>query len=341
MLGAEWDLSLQDLAAPGIYRVADASVSGLVEASGLVLSRNRPDVFWTHNDGSRPTLYAMNGDGVRIQTVAVTGFSPTDFEDIATDSDGNLYLADTGDNREQRQTVTVVRVREPAAGELTAAVTAVWTLRWPSGARDAESLFIHGGHGWLIGKIRGIGETSPLMRFPLAATNGLTTLEFVGDLAIDSPAAGADITADGRKLTVLSRAAAYVWTVAGDPARSVITAPARVDFDLGFQNEGITFVPQGALVIAESNARHLLSGGYFLNVPGPLRIRSFRITDAGLELRWDGVQGRCYTFERRASLNTGTWESAAANVPGQGTDTVTTLPVNPVAATATFLRIRE
>lgn len=336
--GPEWNLSTLESPAPQIYRVEDAAVSGLVEASGLVLSRTRPDIFWTHNDGARGTIYALDHTGARIQTVTV-GFTPTDFEDIAIDGDGNLYLSDTGDNREQRGSVRVARVREPQAGATTAAVTALWNLKWPSGARDAESLFIHGGYGWLIGKVRGNNETSPLMRFPLSATNGTVTLEYLGDLPIDSPAAGADVSADGRKLVVISRAAAYGWDIDGDPVRAVNTAPTRVSFDLGFQNEGVAFVPQGVLVLAESNARHLLTNGYLANHPGPLRITSFHATTGGVEAVWNGVQGRCYAFEKRPSLNEGDWQTAATNILGQGIGTVTTLPAD--TSTSFFLRIRE
>ncbi len=339
--GPEWDLNDLTPTSPNIYRLRDADSKDLKEASGLILSRTRPDVFWTHNDGARAELYALDHDGNLLQTVEVAGFDPEDFEDIAADGGGNLYLSDTGDNRERRSEVKVVRVREPRAGERTAAVSTTWHLKWPDGARDAESLFIHGGYGWLVGRVRSNGQTCPLMRFPLSETSTTVTLEHMGDLAADSPAAGADLTADGRKMAVISRAAVFLWNVDGDPARATTAPPVRIDFNFGFQNEGIAFVPQGVLVLAEGNARHLLTVPYLVNVPGPLKFTALRPISNGLELVWDGVQGRLYTFQRRSYLADGGWETAATNVIGQGAGSIYSLPVDSGNDHPIFLQIRE
>ena len=63
------------------------------EASGIVKSRRHPGIFWVHNDsGNSPTLFAIRRDGtiVREFHVAVPN---VDWEDIASDGEGHLYVA--------------------------------------------------------------------------------------------------------------------------------------------------------------------------------------------------------------------------------------------------------
>lgn len=336
--GPEWPPESSDEVAPGVRRVGRIALPRLVEASGLVLSRNRPDTFWCHNDGNRPYLIAFDHQARLVQDVEVCGFTPQDFEDIAADGSGHLYLSDTGDNAETRGLVRVARIAEPGPGEIRVCVERTWTLRWPDGARDAESLFVHAGYGWLISKVRFAGETTRLMRFPLDSTSEVVTLEDVGELAVDSPAAGADLSADGTRLAVITRAGAFVWELSGNPADAVRQTPLRVAFDFGLKNEGAAFVPQGLLVAAESNELHLFTGRDFVPDPGGLRFRSVRRDGPTLRLGWQGVQGRVYTLESAATPGpTAAWIPLRRIV---GAGAAGSIALEPTGGTD-FLRIRE
>src|SRR6516165_11844808 len=71
-------------------------VKAVPEASGIVKSRRYPGIFWVHNDsGNPPLLFAIRGDGciVRQFRVAVPNI---DWEDIAIDDQGHLYVGDIG-----------------------------------------------------------------------------------------------------------------------------------------------------------------------------------------------------------------------------------------------------
>src|SRR5262249_42704530 len=68
------------------------------EASGIVKSRRHSGIFWVHNDsGNAPLLFAVRADGrvVRRFRLAIPNL---DWEDIATDDHGHLYLGDIGNN---------------------------------------------------------------------------------------------------------------------------------------------------------------------------------------------------------------------------------------------------
>ena len=79
-------------------RWAGSIPRAIPEASGIVKSRRYPGIYWVHNDsGNPPLLFAVRGDGriVRQFRLAVPNI---DWEDIAIDDQGHLYLGDIGNN---------------------------------------------------------------------------------------------------------------------------------------------------------------------------------------------------------------------------------------------------
>src|SRR4051794_5227814 len=68
------------------------------ETSGIVASRRHPGIYWVHNDSANaPRLFAVRRDGTLVREYAVS-VPNIDWEDIATDDDGRLYLGDIGNN---------------------------------------------------------------------------------------------------------------------------------------------------------------------------------------------------------------------------------------------------
>jgi hypothetical protein len=88
------------------------------EASGLASSRLYPGLLWAINDGGDdPLLYAVGTDGADLGTFRVEGAENFDWEALASfrwRDTAYLLIADVGDNWEQRQTVTLYVVKEPA-----------------------------------------------------------------------------------------------------------------------------------------------------------------------------------------------------------------------------------
>ncbi len=83
------------------------------EASGIVKSRRFPGIFWVHNDsGNAPLLFAVRSDGriVRRFRLAIPNL---DWEDIAIDDQGHLYLGDIGNNTGLLRVRTIYRIDEP------------------------------------------------------------------------------------------------------------------------------------------------------------------------------------------------------------------------------------
>lgn len=182
------------------------------EASGVVRSRRHPGVYWVHNDsGNPPALFAVRADGSLIREYVVAAPN-VDWEDIAADDQGHLYLADTGNNNNRLpvRAVYVLDEPDPAAAGPTPALkvkTATY-YRFPEEGRfDAEGLVIVGGRALIFAKTKDGREAevysvpldppAPLIR-PAVPIRAGTLKGFL------EPVTGASLTADGRRLVVCS-----------------------------------------------------------------------------------------------------------------------------------------
>ena len=256
---------------PGVLLVAKIQNPRLTESSGLVVSRKDPAIFWTHNDGGgkRQVLYAITRHGQPIAEFRVTGAVLEDWEDIAADDQGHLFLGDIGNNDAKPVTIRVHQINEPdmkAAATGIAPVMRSWNLQYPAAPFDCESLFVWDGHGYLVSKMFNDARAN-LYRFSLTNAAPSQTLALVGEIRIDSPVTGADISRDGNLLGLVAKNGAYVFGIRGDVTRALKGKPYQNKFKAD-QIEGCTFVPEGLLTTAESREIYLFTDEAFRTGPG-------------------------------------------------------------------------
>jgi hypothetical protein len=224
------------------------------ESSGVVASRRYADVFWTHNDGGGPkkqVLYAIDRGGNTRASFPVIGVTLHDWEDIAIDSAGHLYIGDIGNNDSKRDALAVYEIDEPnpQAGTGSIAPKRAWKLKFPGAPFDCESLFVWKEQGYVVSKVFDNAHAQ-IFRFPLKDTNRPLTLELVATTKITSPVTGADISADGTLLGLVAKNGAYVFSIDGDVAR-VSNANSHHTKLKNEHIEGCCFVPEGLLATSE------------------------------------------------------------------------------------------
>jgi hypothetical protein len=211
--------------APGT-NAGNVAIAALTECSGLVASRNNPDVLWAHNDsGDSARIFALDTQGRRLGTYNLTGASHTDYEDIGLGPGplpnvSYLYVGDIGDNGESRSNIRVYQIPEPAVyarqytNPPTVGVKGVRgiTLNYPDDAHNAESLFVDPLTGDLF-IVTKEATTSHVFTTTQAALNSGTNviLTLVRSLAFDIPSA-ADISPTGREIIIRQEEFARLWT---------------------------------------------------------------------------------------------------------------------------------
>lgn len=251
-------------AAPGVMFLGRMSDARITESSGLAASRRHAGVFWTHNDGRRQFLYAIDRAGTTLASFPVAGVKLEDWEDIALDDAGHLYIADTGNNDGQRTELVVHEIDEPDPKTSMRALTVLrtWRLRFPGEPFDCEALFVWQGQGYVISKVLNDARAQ-IFRFPLKNTTEPHTLELVATTKIDSPVTGADLSADGQRLAIVAKNGAYLYRVDGDPARADKGKPHQTKFKHD-HIEACAFVPDGLLATSEKRELYLFTDGAFL-----------------------------------------------------------------------------
>ena len=90
------------------HKIADLPTH-LNEISGLVFLNDT--VLVAHNDGGdEPLLYFLNLKGEQFHQVRIENATNVDWEDITTDGKGTLYIADIGNNLNNRRDLCVYKV---------------------------------------------------------------------------------------------------------------------------------------------------------------------------------------------------------------------------------------
>lgn len=84
----------------------------LIESSGLlVLSDNK---LWTHNDsGNTNELFCIDTTAAIIRTLLISNVQNHDWEDLAIDTQGRVYICDTGNNNNNRTNLAIYRIPNP------------------------------------------------------------------------------------------------------------------------------------------------------------------------------------------------------------------------------------
>jgi len=113
--------------------------SRITESSGLAADP-RARGYWTVNDsGDSAVAYRLSTSGRVVGTLKYQA-DPIDVEAVAL-HDGRLYVADIGDNLEERESVTVYYFDNARADDRTVSYHA-WDFTYPDGPHNAETLLV-------------------------------------------------------------------------------------------------------------------------------------------------------------------------------------------------------
>jgi hypothetical protein len=252
------------------------------EASGIVKSRRHPGIFWVHNDsGNAPLLFAVRADGrlVRRFRLAIPNL---DWEDIAIDDRGHLYLGDIGNNSGLLRVRTIYRIDEPdpsapegADRDAPLPATRAVTYALPSANRfDAEGLVQDRGTAIVIAKYRD-GREAELFAVtvdPPPDGPAPTPIRPIGRLpGFTEPVTGADLSEDGTLLAACSYAVTRVYRRGQAGAWERIAEVRYASQPI----EGITWDGRD-LVLAAEDARGLFrlpEAAWRAAAPGGIRSR--------------------------------------------------------------------
>ena len=236
---------------PAGLRAVGELQGGVPESSGLAHGV-RPGTFFTHGDaGTTPMLYLINEKGELLGQRELP-IPNVDWESLADDGRGTIYVADTGNNNNSRRDLAIYRLN-PDQPDKVGKISfryADQTAFPPSKDErnfDCEASLWHAGKVYLFTKDRAQQRSSKVYTVP--DQPGSYTAELLTKLSIAGEVTGADLSPDGRHLALLGREELYLYA-GNDLAGALKATPTIVSLNGAGQTEGLLFLDNNTLLIS-------------------------------------------------------------------------------------------
>lgn len=133
--------------------IADLPTS-LKEASAIETLPNS-NLIWTIEDsGNKNHLYGLNTKGAIIKDIKITNATNIDWEELTTDSIGNIYIGDFGNNNLNRTIFSIYKIANPEniTDSKTTSKRIDFTLPNTIKSKDFEAFFLFKNNFYMFSK---------------------------------------------------------------------------------------------------------------------------------------------------------------------------------------------
>lgn len=243
--------------------------SELLESSGLVASTHYPGILWTHNDDGLPLVFAVNLQGKVVHHFQLQGVKNVDWEDIALDQAGTLYILDNTSRHNPSYSTTIYAFSEPDPFR-DAEVNAIeeYQVQFPDGGHDIETLIVWKGVAYLVTKPWD-GSLPVIYKAPLSTQAAMA--QRLGQLPSVQMITGGDISPDGSRIVLSSYRALLIFTGASSPEALFSTTPITCQLNAG-QVEGIAWRDSNLVLSNEQGALFLVSEADWRSRQAPFQL---------------------------------------------------------------------
>lgn len=244
--------------------------SRLKEVSGIGIGQG--DIWVIEDSGNKDKIYKVDKKGSVTKSLKIDHAKNEDWEDLAMDKQGNLYIGDFGNNTNDRKNLTIYRVsssqlekKEPNAEKI--------EFRYPeqkdfppkkdSLLFDTEGFFHWEGHLYIFTKNRTRPYSGKTLIYRVPHLAGEYEAEFLGSMVLcqsqdHCSVTGADISPDGKTIALLGYG--FIFLVRDFELPNFETTSIQIiDFNSDTQTESIGFLDEKTLLIADE--RNNRTGG--------------------------------------------------------------------------------
>lgn len=236
----------------------------LREVSGMAYLRD--STVWMINDsGNSAKIYQVNFQGELLKNFRVKNAKNKDWEDLAKDEEGNVYIGDIGNNSSKRKDLVIYKIPNPEKEKGDQIEAKKIKFSYPEQKKfppkkknlkyDSEAFFYHEDHLYIITKNRADPFDGEALIYKVKAKKGEHKAKYIGSFVPCTEYAycritAADISSDGSKVVLLSYGKLWVFTdFEGDDFSN-----GKIDFiDLGAttQLESVCFLDDNTLLLAD------------------------------------------------------------------------------------------
>ncbi|QDA59382.1 NHL repeat-containing protein [Hymenobacter jejuensis] len=239
---------------PGLKRVG--SLAGSVSESSGLINAEQPGTFYTHGDaGNQPVLYKVDLKGKLLDEIKLS-VPNKDWESVAKDNSGNIYVCDTGNNDNTRRDLVIYRLN-PANPQQVGSINFAYAdqKEFPPSKKDrnfdCEASLWHDGKIYLFTKDRAQQRTSNV--YAVSDQPGRHTAQLVASMSIPGEVTDANLSPDGHSLVLLGREEMFLYK--GNSLEAMLkSAPNRVALPGAGQTEGVVFYGNSLIISTEQGA---------------------------------------------------------------------------------------
>lgn len=230
---------------------------GFLESSGLIRVGDGEGSFWTHQDSSNPSfLYRMEADGSISDTLQLP-LPNQDWESLASDPGGNIYVGDFGNNAHKRQNLRVFRIGADGGAADTISFSYPDQESFPPEERkeqnfDCEAFFWHNNQLHLFSKSYG---SRVVKHYSLPDSAGKYVARLEEKMPLNGLVTGAALRPDGRELALLSYGRIYLFKLSDDQ-QGFMQQPYKCISLVGrAQTEAITYLNNSNMLVTNEQGR--------------------------------------------------------------------------------------
>jgi hypothetical protein len=241
----------------------------LKETSAVEITEKSNRIWTLEDHGNKPELYALDAMGNISHTLKIEGVSNIDWEELASDANGNLYIGDFGNNDNDRKDLAVYMISVKDLDKTAAAVAKKITFYYPEQTEfppkksdrvyDAEAFFYFKENLYIFTKNRS-GDSGDAKVYKIPTTEGFHKAQLIGTFTTcdgfrKCAITGADISDDGKKIALLSNR--KVWIVENFKKDDFLKGKVR-EIDLGNESqlEGVCFKGNEKLYLVDERDKH-------------------------------------------------------------------------------------
>jgi hypothetical protein len=239
----------------------------LEENSGL-LTFGDSTVWVVEDNGNDDEIYQVNFKGDLLKSLKVKNGDNDDWEDMAKDLQGNVYIADIGNNENYRKNLVIYKLPNPATEPGDKIDAEQIEFHYPDQKDfppkkdalfyDAEALFHHGDKLFIVTKNRSNPFTGEAIIYSVPDTKGTYTATRVGSFTpcMDwelCQITSIDISPKGDKIVALSYGKLFIFT---DFTWDDFSDGKMEEIDLGArtQLESVSFLNDTTLLISDERS---------------------------------------------------------------------------------------